>query len=86
MYYVYVIKHSETNDLYIGYSIDIEKRLQEHNNKESKFTSKKSGYWELVYFEAYKNMNDAITREKRLKHHGRAKQELYKRIEKSLSE
>ena len=47
-------------------------------------THRRSGRWVLVYAESYRNKQDIDQRELRLKQHGRAKQELFKRIENSL--
>ncbi len=38
----------------------------------------------LSYVEAHKSKQDAVTHEVRLKQHGRAKQELFKRIKRSF--
>lgn len=84
MWYVYVIKHSETGELYIGQTDDLKRRLSEHNHGQQTATKRLSGLWYLVYSEQYRNKQDAVIRERRLKHHGRAKQELYRRIRFSL--
>jgi len=81
MYYVYIIKN-ENDDIYIGYSQDLRRRLREHN--EGKNRSTKNHVWEVVYYEAYKNMQDAKEREERLKLHGQAKAQLKRRIFRSL--
>lgn len=44
-------------------------------------TNRKEGEWILIYTEAYRSKSDSVARELRLKHHGRAKQELFKRAE-----
>ncbi len=80
MWYVYLLSNSEKR--YIGYTNDLERRLKEHNSHQNKSTQ--SGGWKITYYEAYLKQEDAIRREKRLKQHGRAKQELYKRCSESL--
>ena len=70
--------------MYIGKTNDLKRRLAEHNANRQKATVRKNGEWILIYAEAYRDKTDADTRELRLKNHGRAKQELYKRIEKSF--
>lgn len=80
MWYVYLLSNHE--DRYIGYTNNIERRLKEHNSRRNKST--KNASWKIVYFEAYLSQEDAIQREKRLKQHGRAKQELFKRCTESL--
>ena len=53
--------------LYIGITNDIERRIKEHLNGEgSKFTHKYNLH-ELLYFETFNDIEQAITREKQLK-------------------
>jgi len=49
-----------------------------------KSTRRINGKWNIAYVEIFKSKIDADNREYRLKHHGRAKQELLKRIKNSL--
>jgi len=79
MYYVYVLKSKDHNQIYIGSTIDLKSRLKEHNNGKV-FSTKKYMPWKLVYYEASENEKLARLREKKLKHHGNAKRELLKRI------
>jgi putative endonuclease len=64
--YVYVIQSNKTDDLYVGYSSDLKKRLEEHNSGKN-FSTKSKIPWSLIHYEAYKNMKDTIRREKYLK-------------------
>ncbi len=64
-YYVYVIKN-ENNQLYKGWTTNLEKRIYYHNQGLSNYT-KNRGPWKLVYYEMYNNKNEAIKREKFLK-------------------
>ena len=84
MWYVYLLQNTETKRIYIGMTEDIKRRLKEHNQRKTRSTRSKKGKWILVYLELYRNKKDAIVRETRLKNHGRAKQELLKRIRNSL--
>ena len=84
MWFVYLLRHTETEQTYIGATSDLKKRLQQHNRGEQKSTRRKDGRWMLVYTEVYRSKDDAFEREKRLKSHGSAKHELFKRIRKSL--
>jgi putative endonuclease len=80
MYYVYVLCSTVKNtEFYIGYTSDLRKRVKEHNEEKS-FHTKKYAPWKLVYYEAYISEKLAITREKKLKHHGKGFSELKKRI------
>ena len=81
MYYVYVIKN-EIGERYIGYSKDLKQRIKSHNGGFNKST--KNHQWELLYYEAYKNEQDARKRERTLKNSGQGRRFLWERIEKSL--
>jgi putative endonuclease len=66
MYYVYLLKSGWDGHLYIGYTKDLRKRFQDHQN--GKVPSTKSRVpLELVFYESYKSMADAKRREKYLK-------------------
>jgi len=83
MHYVYVIAERQTQKTYIGFTNDPKKRLARHRSGQgAKYT--KTGKWELVYYEAFSSKGDALKREKRLKHDGRARYQLMKRIASSL--
>ena len=84
MYTVYLLKHLITNQIYIGKTNNLKRRLDEHNSGGQTATKRKSGTWILVYAEAYRKKSDADNRECKLKNHGRAKQELLKRADESL--
>ena len=80
MYYVYLLRSkSERQGYYLGYSSDLKRRLQEHN--EGKNLSTRYSQWELVYYEAYQTEKAARLREKRLKAHGRSYQLLIRRVQ-----
>lgn len=64
--YVYVIKSEKSGRLYTGCTSDLRKRLNEHNQNKSSSTSKRGPY-QLIYYEACMNENDAFSREKYLK-------------------
>ncbi|MEZ4200122.1 MAG: GIY-YIG nuclease family protein [Candidatus Paceibacterota bacterium] len=66
MYYVYILKSEKSGQLYTGVTNDLRKRLSQHNLGQSTFT-KKGVPWELIYYEASLNEDDAHTREKYLK-------------------
>ena len=65
-YYIYLLQSKTTRELYTGYTIDLKKRLVEHNRGLNKST-KSATPWELIYFEGCKNKEDATRREKYLK-------------------
>jgi len=84
MYTVYLLKHLITNQIYIGKTNNLKRRLDKHNSGGQTATKRKSGTWILIYAEAYRKKSDADNRELRLKDHDRAKQELLKRVDESL--
>lgn len=83
MVYTYVIRSRKDNKWYTGTTNDLRKRFQEHN--ESKVTSTKGrGPFDLIYYEACIDMNDAFAREKYLKT-GMGKRYLKNRMKRFLS-
>ncbi|MEW7292560.1 GIY-YIG nuclease family protein [Aquimarina sp. 2304DJ70-9] len=66
-YALYIITNKKNGTLYIGISNNLERRIFEHKNKLIEGFTKKYDLDRLVYFEIHKYVNDAITREKRLK-------------------
>ena len=76
MYYVYVIKSLSSDKIYIGQTLDLEKRLKQNNNpcnSFSKYTKQNKGPWKLVYKEKVETRVSALRREKFLKS-GRGRQ------------
>ncbi len=70
--------------IYIGVTNDLARRLDEHQLKLKGFT-KKYNVDELVYFESYESIIEAIDREKQLKKWSRFKKlDLIKRVNKNL--
>ena len=65
-YYVYIIESLQYGTFYKGYSEDPLKRLQQHNQGESKYTSGKMP-WKLVYVEECASKTEALIRERNLK-------------------
>ena len=82
MFYTYVLRNNE-NILYTGFTYDLRKRVKEHNDGKSTFT-KYRGPYELIYYEACLDENDARQREKYLKS-GRGKRYLKSRLTRFLS-
>jgi len=65
-YYVYVLHNKNKRFIYIGYTENLKKRLEEHNSGKSKST-KPYIPLDLIFYEAYKNIKDAKRREEYLK-------------------
>jgi predicted GIY-YIG superfamily endonuclease len=83
MHTVYVIQNDVTKDMYIGHTSNLKARLNSHNAKCDKFTTR-DGKWHYIYIELFRNKEDAQERERKLKSHGSAKQKLLLRFRKSL--
>jgi putative endonuclease len=66
MFYVYVLRSDKSGRLYTGYTSDLRKRLFEHKENKSPHTKNKGPY-ELLYYEACRNLSDAKMREIYLK-------------------
>ncbi len=78
MYYVYLLR--DLNDkMYIGYSVDLKRRIQEHNHGKT-ITTKRMNHPKLIYYEAYSDQFSAIIREKKLKQFGSSYSGLLKRL------
>ncbi len=68
MYTVYVIYNSEARRTYTGQTVDLDKRLREHNEHTlGGFTSQYRGAWVLIYKESVATRSEALMREKQLK-------------------
>jgi putative endonuclease len=65
-YYTYVLRSIKNNEIYIGYTDNLIRRIKEHNKKENKST-KRYLPWKLVYYEACLNKDDAKRRERYFK-------------------
>ena len=82
MFYTYVIQSKKNGNFYTGYTNDLRKRFNEHNEGKSAYT-KGRGPYELVYYEACLNENDARSRELYLKS-GKGKRYLKSRLKRFL--
>jgi len=83
MFYVYVIRSRKSGRLYTGSTNDLRKRLKQHNEGKSTWTKHK-GPWEIIYYEASLNEEDARSREKYLKT-GMGKRYIKNRLKRFLS-
>ena len=66
MFYIYLLESKKDHHLYTGFTTDLKKRLNEHNQGLN-FSTKSYIPWSLVYYEACLNKKDAERREKYLK-------------------
>lgn len=58
MYYVYILKSKIDNELYIGSTNDLKRRLSEHNAGKVMSTKARVPF-NLIYYEAFKAESDA---------------------------
>jgi putative endonuclease len=66
MYYTYVLFSLKDHKLYTGFTKDLKKRIEEHNNGYN-FSTKNRRPLTLIYYEASQYEEDCRTREKYLK-------------------
>lgn len=83
MFYIYVLRSTESGQFYTGYTSDLRKRLTEHQGSKAPYT-KHRGPYELIYYEACMNESDARAREKYLKT-GTGKRYLKNRVKRFLA-
>lgn len=65
-FYVYILRNSIKNFIYVGYSENLKQRVISHNNGENKSTRPYVPL-NLIHYEAYINIKDAKRRELYLK-------------------
>ena len=68
MFYVYVIKSLKDGKHYIGYTNDIERRLQDHQRGKN-ISVRGRGPFTLIYKEIYQNRFEAVKRERQIKNY-----------------
>ena len=79
MFYVYVIQNVDrVDELYLGFSSNLQRRLREHNQGHNRST--RGRQWQLIYYEAYMTEQAARKREQSLKRDGRVKRFLIERL------
>jgi putative endonuclease len=66
-YFVYILASKRHGTLYIGMTSNLIRRVWQHKNEIIDGFTKEYGVKQLVYFEVYGHVEDAILREKRLK-------------------
>jgi len=83
MWYTYLLQSNKDKRWYTGCTVDLRKRFKEHNNGLASST-KGRGPFEIIYYEACINKDDAFMREKYLKS-GMGKRYLKNRLKRFLS-
>ena len=82
-YYVYILQSLKDKRFYTGSTNNLRKRLKEHNLNKV-YSTKGRGLFDLIYYEACINEQDARQREKYLKS-GMGKRYLKNRMKRFLS-
>ena len=75
MYYVYVLKSTTANRVYVGVSEDPQRRLQEHNFGKTRSTKPYVPY-KIIYLEKYSDKKIALQRERQIKRSGKLRDEI----------
>lgn len=75
VYWVYVLKSRDDDELYYGYTDNLERRLKEHDIEKK---------WKFIGCEGFAAELDARDRERKLKHYGQARIYLRNRLKRSL--
>ncbi len=71
MYYTYVLQSKKDEEFYTGFTNDLKLRFEKHNKGLVDSTKHRKPF-ELIYYEACLDRNDAARREKYLKsYHGK---------------
>jgi putative endonuclease len=66
-YYVYILESLKAKRSYVGFTINLERRLLEHNDGNTKST-RPFRPWKLIYSECFESKSEAYKREWHLKH------------------
>ena len=83
MYYVYVLQSQKSKRWYTGFTHDLRKRFNQHNENKSGYTKGKGPY-DIIYYEGCLNEEDAKSRELYIKS-GMGKRYLKNRLKRFLS-
>lgn len=67
MFIVYVLYSAKYKKIYIGYSSNIEARIQSHNSDKNSGWTKNFRPWSIIHTEEFQSKSDAMNREKQLK-------------------
>ena len=79
MYFVYILFSISSGKTYVGFTNNIERRLQEHNFTESTGFTLRYRPWTLIRTEEYATKQEAMKREKFLKT-GRGRDQIKKYV------
>ena len=66
-YYIYILSNKKNGVLYVGVTNDLLRRIYEHKQEVVAGFTQKYHIHNLVYYEQYDDIRNAITREKQIK-------------------
>jgi putative endonuclease len=69
MYYTYILYSQKLDSYYTGSTIDIERRLSEHNRGKTSY-SRKGIPWKVIYSVSFHTRNEAVNHENQIKKRG----------------
>ncbi|WP_323789429.1 GIY-YIG nuclease family protein [Psychroserpens sp.] len=65
--YIYIMTNTYRTTFYVGVTASLNKRVIEHQNELGSEFTKKYNLKDLIYFEEFSDINQAIAREKQIK-------------------
>jgi len=66
-YYVYILSNRKRGTLYVGVTNSLERRIWQHKNKQADSFTRRYGVDRLMYFEIFRDIHNAISRETEIK-------------------
>ena len=66
MHYFYILRSLKNGKLYLGQTPNLRDRIKSHNSKKN-YSTKSNIPYELIYYSAFKNKQDAINCERYFK-------------------
>lgn len=63
-YYIYILTNKYRTTFYIGMTNDLNRRTSQHNDSMGSVFTSKYNLTDLIYYELYNNVDQAISREK----------------------
>ena len=72
---VYIISNSSHSTIYVGVTSNLSQRIMQHKSHSFGGFSARYNLVQLLYFEGFGNMNDAIAREKQIKSWSRSRKD-----------
>ncbi len=65
--YIYILTNKYRTTFYVGVTVNLSKRMMEHQNETGSIFTKKYNLKYLIYFEELNDINQTFAREKQIK-------------------